>query len=385
MPTLAPAYRPRRPTETVLYAVVRRHLETFLAHARETYDAPLPPYVERELRGYLRCGVFAHGFVRAHCDACGHDLLVAFSCKGRGVCPSCAGRRMANTAAHLADRVLPDVPVRQWVLSLPFELRALAAFRADVLSALGRIFVEEVFRRYRSRAKARGQPAAQCGAITFVQRFGSSLNLHVHFHVVVLDGTFARDEAGRVVFQEAPAPERGELQAIVRRVHTRAATWLARHAPGDTHAQGPLAACADAALRRGTVRSLSSSTEPEEEPDATVRAPPSSTGAVDFEGFNLDASVRIEAGDDLGRERLCRYGLRPAFSLERLRWLPGGRLAYRIKKVRGGAKTRVMTPVELLARLAALVPPPRYPLVRYHGVLGPPLVVAARRRAAAAS
>ena len=119
------------------------------------------------------------------------------------------------------------------------------------------------------------------------------------------------------------------------------------------------------------MRALSSSAEPEEEPEATVLAPPSSTGAVDFEGFNLDASVRIEAGDDLGRERLCRYGARPAFSLERLRWLPGGRLAYRIKKVRGGAKARVMTPLELLARLSALVPPPRYPLVRYSGVLGP--------------
>ena len=127
MAVLAHAYRPRRPTETVLYGVVRDHLETFLARARETYEAPLPRYVEQELRGYLRCGVFAHGFVRAHCDACGHDLLVAFSCKARAVCPSCAGGRMANVAAQLVDRVLSAVPVRQWVLSLPFELRALAA------------------------------------------------------------------------------------------------------------------------------------------------------------------------------------------------------------------------------------------------------------------
>jgi hypothetical protein len=147
---LAAAYRPRRPTETVLYAVVRDWLETFLAHARESYEAPLPRYVEDELRGYLKCGVFAHGFVRAHCDSCGHDLLVAFSCKARSVCPSCTGRRMANTAAHLVDRVLPAVPVRQWVLSLPWELRALAAFKADVLSALARIFVEAIFARHQS-------------------------------------------------------------------------------------------------------------------------------------------------------------------------------------------------------------------------------------------
>ena len=77
MATLAPPYAPRRPTETLLYGVVREQLETFVRWARETYDKPLPRYVENELRAYLRCGVFAHGFLRAHCDACGHDLLLA--------------------------------------------------------------------------------------------------------------------------------------------------------------------------------------------------------------------------------------------------------------------------------------------------------------------
>jgi hypothetical protein len=110
---LAPAYAPRRPAETVLYGLVRQHLESFLAYSREHYEAGLPRYVEQELRAYLKCGVFSEGFTRCHCDTCGHDLLVAFSCHGRTVCPSCTGRRMANGAAHLVDRVLPDVPVRQ--------------------------------------------------------------------------------------------------------------------------------------------------------------------------------------------------------------------------------------------------------------------------------
>jgi hypothetical protein len=56
------------------------------------------------------------GFARFRCGACGLDRLVAFSCKGRGFCPSCGGRRMAERAAHLVDHVFPDVPVRQWVL-----------------------------------------------------------------------------------------------------------------------------------------------------------------------------------------------------------------------------------------------------------------------------
>ena len=59
----------------------------------------------------------------ARCDACDHDYLVTFSCKGRGVCPSCNTRRMVETAAHWTDHVFPRLPVRQWVLSVPKRLR----------------------------------------------------------------------------------------------------------------------------------------------------------------------------------------------------------------------------------------------------------------------
>jgi hypothetical protein len=87
---------------------VRAEIESFLARARGR-DRTVPRFVERELRAYLGCGILAHGFVRVRCDACGCERLVAFSCKGRGFCPSCGGRRMADTAAHLVDRVLPEV------------------------------------------------------------------------------------------------------------------------------------------------------------------------------------------------------------------------------------------------------------------------------------
>jgi hypothetical protein len=96
------------------------------------------------------------------------------------------------------------------------------------------------------------------------------------------------------------------------------------------------------------------------------------TDAVTHERFNLHASVHLEAHDDLGRERLCRYLCRPAFSLARLRMRRDGNVSYRVKKAsRGRVTERVMTPLEALARLAAIVPPPRYPLLRFHGVLAP--------------
>ena len=113
-------YRRRRPERTLLYRTVQTHFATWLALTREgAVDGdPVPAHIEREFRRYLTCGILAHGFARARCGDCGHDFLIAFSCKGRGVCPSCNTRRMVATAAHLADHVFPRLPVRQWVLRI---------------------------------------------------------------------------------------------------------------------------------------------------------------------------------------------------------------------------------------------------------------------------
>src|SRR5262249_20909096 len=95
--------------------------------------------------------------------------FVPFSCKQRGLCPSCGCRRMCEEAATITDRILPNVPIRQYVLSLPFELRGLAATKPDVLTAIGRIFAEEIARMTKRLAAV---AVAETGAISFPQRFG---------------------------------------------------------------------------------------------------------------------------------------------------------------------------------------------------------------------
>ena len=119
----AQRYQRRRPEKTLWYRTVQSHFETWLALSTGQDDASPPAHVEQAFRRYLECGILANGFARAHCDECGHDFMIAFSCKGRGVCPSCNTRRMAETAAHLADHVFPRLSVRQWVLSVPKRLR----------------------------------------------------------------------------------------------------------------------------------------------------------------------------------------------------------------------------------------------------------------------
>src|SRR4051812_18844135 len=88
-------------------------LESFLAQVEAETGARLPGFIKDEFDAFLECGILAHGFLRLRCGDCGHDKLVAFSCKRRGFCPSCGARRMAQSAAHLVDWVIPRVPVRQ--------------------------------------------------------------------------------------------------------------------------------------------------------------------------------------------------------------------------------------------------------------------------------
>ena len=87
-------YRLREPEHTILHAVVRERLESFLAAARErsANGRGLRSFVERDLRGYLDCGILARGFVRVRCPDCSFERLVAFSCKAH-ICPSCAARQ----------------------------------------------------------------------------------------------------------------------------------------------------------------------------------------------------------------------------------------------------------------------------------------------------
>ncbi len=216
-----PRYRPRRPSESVLYRCVQQHLETWLAQGRDGHDDAwsVPEHVEREFRRYLECGILAHGFARARCGQCGHDFLIAFSCKGRGVCPSCNARRMVETAAHLTDHVLPPLPLRQWVLAVPKRLRYFLQRDPELQGAALRLFLRAVESCLRAHSPGSG-PAARLGAVAFIHRFGSSLNAHLHFHCVVIDGVFEPAPADGVVFRAATGLDANTIatvQAGVRR------------------------------------------------------------------------------------------------------------------------------------------------------------------------
>jgi uncharacterized Zn finger protein (UPF0148 family) len=368
----------------LLHEVVREQLETFLAGGREQ-GVPVARFVERELRAYLACGVLARGFVRVHCDACGHDRLVAFSCKGRGFCPSCGGRRMADTAAHLVERVLPEVPVRQWVLTLPYPLRYRCAWDKQLTSEVLRAFLRALFADQRRRArKIHGVRKGLCASVTFIQRFGSALNLTPHFHSLVLDGVYAAPAYAPGPFLPLPPPETEDVARVMAGTARRVIRVLERR--GVEHCEDPMARGDPllATLMAASVRSriatgseagtpwrrLGDRVEPDDGPDACLDEPP--TRCVREGGMSLHADVAVPARDRRRLERLCRYVARPPLALDRLEAMPDGRLAYRLKRRwRDGTTHALMERHELLERLAPLIPPPRAHQVRYHGLLAP--------------
>jgi hypothetical protein len=226
VPAASATYRPRQPERDALRQVVREHFETFRTRVAATGDGGgLPSFVERAFRAFLTCGALSGGFARFRCAGCGLDRLVAFSCKGRGLCPSCGGRRMAERAAHLVDHVLPDVPVRHWVLSLPYHLRYLLAWDHDLCRAVAARLARAVFRLVRERARDEGVEGGRGGAVVVIQRFGGALNLNVHFHALVLDGVFAPADDGTPVFHRT----RRLTTLDVREVLATVEPLVARH------------------------------------------------------------------------------------------------------------------------------------------------------------
>ena len=378
---MAAVYVPRSPTGSVLYAVVRTHLTELLAAVdAETEGEGLPGFVVNEFRKFLRCGVMSHGFARVRCGDCAFERLVPFSCKGRAICPSCGGRRMAERAAHVVDHVLPaDVPVRQWVLSVPHRLRYRLAYDHRLCRTVLHVFVRALRSAYRRQARSQGLTGGETGMVTSVQRFGGAVNVHLHFHTLVLDGVFVREPDDTLRFHAASAPTDDDVRRVVARVRRR----LERLGLATISDEGtdPLAdeSAALAGLSRSAILGRAAlGSHPGQgpvrwgaDPDAPWVERRVPLHAHDG-GFDLHAAVHVEAGDRERLERLCQYLCRPPLGQGRLHRLRDGRIAVALQRRWADGTTHlVFTPMELLQRLVPLVPRPRINLLLYHGVLAP--------------
>jgi len=219
-------YERHRPEQTLLYQLIEKHYPALI----EQLDAQgknLPLHVHQEFEAYLKCGRLEHGFLRVRCDNCQFERLVAFSCKKRGFCPSCGARRMAETAALLADEVFPDVPLRQWVISFPFPLRYLFAAHPQAMGKVLGIVYRAISTHLIHKAGLKCKAGAT-GAVTLIQRFGSALNLNIHFHILFLDGVYAYRDDRPPRFQRVKAPDKSELEDLAQLISQRVGRCLER-------------------------------------------------------------------------------------------------------------------------------------------------------------
>ncbi len=120
--------------------------------------------------------------------------------KGELFCPSCTGRQMSDTAKHLIKEVIPAVPTRHWILSMPYANRFLLARNPDFLRKALVIFHRTLSRHYEYKARIHNLKNPKAGEITVVQRFGGALNLKVHFHTIYIDGVFYEKNFGDEIF-----------------------------------------------------------------------------------------------------------------------------------------------------------------------------------------
>ena len=382
-------YVRRQPEKTALHQIFRQHLPSFERIWSDSDSGNcLPRFVTQEIQKYLTCGILTHGFAQMYCESCRKRHLVAFSCKGRGFCPSCMGRRMNEGAATLVDHVFPErVPIRQWVLTLPHSLRYPLAFDAEHLSKVLRIFTSTVSKWYSEQ-----HLGGKSGSVTVIQRASSDIRLNPHFHTLFLDGVYLPGEATgdhAPVFEASPTPTQEDIESIVHKARKRILRYLEKRgvisfvaAPGD----GEVNALVGEGIGESdpTLAGLLSAATTGQAPagPAQRRAPiqfsnntqarPEQKGYLCAQdcAFNLHAARRVAPNDKQGREMLCRYILRPPLANERLRILEDGSVNLDFKRPwKDGTRSIGLAPKALISRMAAIIPPPRRHVTVYSGVL----------------
>ena len=320
-------HHPRRPRASPLWQIVHHVWDDFLAcyekHHRRTMG-PLRPDAVAAVRAFLRCGDLAAGFTRFHCPDCGHEKLLAFTCKSRHFCPACHQRRVRQTGGWIAASVCHDVPHRQFVFTFPKMLRGIFRKRRHLLHLLFQTATESLRDAFRARL---GLPDGRIAAAAAVHTFGDYLVFHPHLHVFAADGLF--DEEGR--FHSMPDESLAPVTELFRHRFLQI-------------------------LRDGKHLSAQKVTE---------------LLSWKHSGFHIDGGEKpVAPGDTKGRQRLAEYLLRAPFSLQKIHWNPRTKtVIYRSRRSwRTKRNFEVFKATDFLAAAIDHIPPRGHQTIRYYGL-----------------
>ena len=426
-------YQSRVATEKLLYQTIENHLDEFEERLIQS-GKNLPKFIHKEFEEFLKCGDWTQGFVRLYCSNCHHSRFIPFSCKKRGFCPSCSGRRMTQIAMHQIEEIIPEVPIRQWVLTFPHYLRSYLAYKPKAMSDALDVFIQCLRKQYRmnclpdslfppdlyyseSLAIHTQYYPNDIGVCTSIQRCNDALALYPHFHVLSTDGLFtsttlnpkyekiqssisnlykinpsrqgeinspvefipysclSTEEVGEVLKQFRYRLikrfiKRGYLRPMGDGEDQHFVLYWGDEAPSDEVKH--LLDCFSASLQFKKAFGWNAGEQLCFDWDEEPELRIKSNLCVQLDGFGIHAATRIEASDREGVEHLCRYVHRPPLSTDRLKEMKDGRLYYQFKRPwKDGRKGIFFDGADLIERLVALIPTPYKNIVRYHGAFAP--------------
>jgi len=229
---------------------------------------------------------------------------------------------MNELAFHLDDHVVPLVPVRQLVLTLPIQLRFLVARDSKLLSAVRAVFLRAVSGLYRKTARAIAySKTLRTAGFCLTHRSGSALNLNPHFHSIFVDGAYRDDESGKPVFVATPTIDKKSADCLLVRIVAQVLKLLLGR--GFISAEewiSPEETSPDPQLTLEAMRQPTSSSPSRDSSNASV-----------LSGFSLHSASRASAHDQAARLRLFRYVLRPAIATSSLAF-DGTRVSFKMKR-----------------------------------------------------
>jgi hypothetical protein len=295
---------------------------------------------------------------------------------------------MNETAAYWTDHLIGRVPVRHWTGTVPPPLRYMMGHDVGLCTQVLDIYNAAVFRWLRRKAKTefglRSVKQAHPAAVTVVHRGSSHLALNVHFHSLVADGVYLQSSSAAVPeFRALAAPNIGEVMSVAwetcqktMKILRARGQWIDMDPSDDRFAQAQpgLAQCYASSIagiltlgphagqRVMRIGARASSVDNEEQEPSAGQA------VVPGFGFSVHAGRRISADDRSGLERVARYVLRPAIAQDRLKLLSGGKVQLELKRAWNDGTTHfIFEQLDFMAKLAALIFPPKMHRIRYFG------------------
>jgi len=374
---------------SILKALFSSQYLTYLDVVESEGLGNLSSVVKDTFDAFAKCGSMTEGFAYLRCDTCEEFQVCGFSCKRRGFCPRCASRRGASHEVHLMDNVFPEVDVRQWVMTYPPQIRYLMATNREAMSLVHRVSEHEIGLYYRRRGRQRLGIQGQTGSVSFIQMAGSALNLAPHAHSLFVDGVFVENSNGIQIFHSLP-PSPSDIEHVLSHICSKVFEALQQRDLLEKYDSGEgyvynipdrLAPwnindlCAAASIgyrsalgeRKGKgLRKVGWAMRAGG--DTSVSA----EGGYLQNGFSIHCDRRVKGHQRDKLRKLVGYVSRPMVPESRLSWTEDGLVELELKRKWDDGTTAIQfDPLEMIEKLACLVPHRWKNLVIYSGCFAP--------------